>query len=74
MSFGHNGITDGRDGTPAALVPLCVLTILFFAPTLYVALDTALVWTDSLKNNAGDDTRDLKSIPLFILTLLWPAL
>jgi hypothetical protein len=66
-----------RDGTPAALVPLIVFAILFFIPTLYVSLDTALGWTDVFRPGVDATTtsvRELKSIGLFILTLLWPAL
>lgn len=68
-------VADPRDGTPAALVPLIVFAVLFFAPTLYMALDTGLHWTDgfTLPPNA-EDARDLRATALFVLTLLWPAL
>lgn len=62
-----------RDGTPSALVPLAVFTVLFFIPPLYISLDTSLNWTDAFEPSVTN-TRDLKATALFILTLLWPAL
>ncbi|EIW69847.1 hypothetical protein M231_00980 [Tremella mesenterica] len=61
-----------EDGTPAALVPLMIIAILFFAPTLYISLDTALSWTSAFQLSSSHFD-ELKSIGLFILTLIWPA-
>jgi hypothetical protein len=57
-------------------VPLVVFTVLYLIPTLYVSLDTALGWTDVFGLGANPTTatvRDLKSVALFVLTLIWPA-
>lgn len=62
-----------EDGTPASLVPLGLVGLLFFAATLYVSLDTGLHWTHAL-HMSDKEIQDLRSIGLFVLTLLWPAL
>ncbi|ORX41155.1 chitin synthase III catalytic subunit-domain-containing protein [Kockovaella imperatae] len=61
-----------EDGTPAAVVPLCVIAALFFAPTLYIALDIGLHWTETFRIDSSDPS-SLRSITLFVLTLIWPA-
>ncbi|WVR08452.1 hypothetical protein IAU60_005507 [Kwoniella sp. DSM 27419] len=61
-----------EDGTVAALAPLILVAILLFLPTLYISLDTSLVWSKAF----GYDTKNpeqLKNITLFVLTLIWPA-
>ncbi len=62
-----------RDGTPAALVPMAVFGVLFFAATLYISLDTALNWT-SVFHMSMKNVPDLEATALFVLTLIWPAL
>ena len=54
-------------------MPMIIGSVLFFAPTLYISLDTSLGWTSTFRLDSGD-LGELKSIGLFILTLLWPAL
>jgi len=66
-------LTTSRDGTAAAIVPLMIGAVLFFAPTLYISLDTAFSWT-SVFQIPDNGLPDLKSIGLFILTLVWPAM
>ncbi|KAK8850383.1 hypothetical protein IAR55_004301 [Kwoniella newhampshirensis] len=60
-----------EDGTFAALVPLVIVAILFFIPTLYISLDTSLHWTEVFVLK-GDEA-NLKATGLFVLTLIWPA-
>ncbi|KAL7422672.1 hypothetical protein Q5752_001963 [Cryptotrichosporon argae] len=62
-----------EDGTPAALVPLSLGAVLFFVPTLYVALSVGFRW-NTVFQISSTDPADLKSTALFVLTLLWPAL
>lgn len=54
-------------------MPLGLVGLLFFAATLYVSLDTGLHWTHAL-HMSDKEIQDLRSIGLFVLTLLWPAL
>ncbi|ODN82805.1 hypothetical protein L202_01077 [Cryptococcus amylolentus CBS 6039] len=61
-----------EDGTAAAIVPLTVFSILFFVPTLYISLDTAFHWTSPF-NIPLAKVAEVKSIALFILTLIVPA-
>ncbi|WVQ70595.1 hypothetical protein IAR50_000114 [Cryptococcus sp. DSM 104548] len=61
-----------EDGTAAAIVPLSIFGILFFIPTLYISLDTAFHWTSTF-NIPLAQAADVKSIALFILTLIIPA-
>ncbi|KIK65232.1 hypothetical protein GYMLUDRAFT_159949 [Collybiopsis luxurians FD-317 M1] len=60
-----------EDGTPSALVPFFLLSAAFFAGTTYVAFDVGLTITKTL--GPSSDPRELKSIPLFVLTSIWPA-
>ncbi|KAE9389020.1 hypothetical protein BT96DRAFT_835519 [Gymnopus androsaceus JB14] len=60
-----------EDGTPAALVPYFIITVLFFAGTTYVAFDVGLGITHTL--GPSSDPSELRSIPLFVLTSIWPA-
>jgi hypothetical protein len=62
-----------RDGTPAAIVPIVIVAVLFFGPTLYISLDTSLYWTSAF-HLSGKDAIELKNTALFVLTLIWPAL
>ena len=52
---------------------MAVFGVLFFAPTLYISLDTALDWTDAF-HMSPKNVPDLESTVLFALTLIWPAL
>lgn len=59
-----------EDGTPAALVPFSILTVLIFAGTLYIALDTAFGFTSVFQSTPP---QSLHNIGLFVLTCIWPA-
>lgn len=58
-----------EDGTPSSLIPYYGLAIIFFLITTYIASDTAFSFTNLFKSNPA---RDLKSIGLFILLIIWP--
>ncbi|KAH8824179.1 chitin synthase III catalytic subunit [Flagelloscypha sp. PMI_526] len=60
-----------EDGTPSSLIPMWVLTALIFGGTLYVALDTGMHITDVI--GRSNPPLSLQSIPLFVLTSIWPA-
>ncbi|KAH7870170.1 chitin synthase III catalytic subunit-domain-containing protein [Lentinula edodes] len=60
-----------EDGTPAALVPYLLFCAAFFAGTTYIAFDVGLGITTAL--GPSNDPRELRSIPLFVLTSIWPA-
>ncbi|ORY35850.1 chitin synthase III catalytic subunit-domain-containing protein [Naematelia encephala] len=62
-----------EDGTPAALVPMCIIAILFFVPTLYISLDTTFSWSHTFHMD-GQEVSNLSNIALFVLTLVWPAI
>ena len=62
------GTDHGRDGTAASIVPTAIIGVLLFIPTLYISLDTSQSWT-----GAFDTGPQVKSISLFILTMIWPA-
>jgi len=54
-----------EDGTISSLVPFYFFGGAFFIGTAYVSLDTALGWTSAFRSQ-------LKNIPLFVLTSVWP--
>jgi len=58
-----------EDGTPSSLIPYYGLAVIFFLVTTYIASDTAFSFTSIFKSSPP---RDLKSIGLFILLVLWP--
>ncbi|KAJ3835157.1 chitin synthase III catalytic subunit, partial [Lentinula raphanica] len=60
-----------EDGTPATLVPYFLFCAAFFARTTYIAFDVALGITTAL--GPSNDPSELRSIPLFVLTSVWPA-
>jgi len=59
-----------EDGTPSSLIPFYGLTVILFLATTYIATDTAFSFTSLFKS---DPARDLKSIGLFILLVIWPV-
>lgn len=61
-----------EDGTMSSLVPFYVLSSLIFGGTLYISLDVALGITHTL--GPSSHPSELRSIPLFIMTSLWPAI
>jgi hypothetical protein len=60
-----------EDGTLSSLVPFIIFTILFFASTTYIAADVGFSLTKTLGTSTPPSS--LHSIPLFILTSIWPG-
>ncbi|KIK06332.1 hypothetical protein K443DRAFT_674320 [Laccaria amethystina LaAM-08-1] len=61
-----------EDGTLSSLVPYYIFTIIFFAVTTYISLDVALGITTAV-GGLSSPPESLHSIPLFVLTSIWPA-
>jgi len=59
-----------EDGTPASLLPFHGFSLMFFLTATYIALDTGMGFTSLFKSVPPNE---LKSIGLFILVWLWPA-
>ncbi|KAJ7780181.1 chitin synthase III catalytic subunit [Mycena maculata] len=60
-----------EDGTPSSLIPFYAIAILFFAATTYISFDIALTITSTFGPSSPPSA--LGSIPLFVLTSIWPA-
>lgn len=60
-----------EDGTLSSLIPLCFFTIGLFTATTYISLDVALSITSTF--GPSNPPSALHSIPLFILTSIWPG-
>lgn len=60
-----------EDGSISSLAPTIGLAVVTFGGTLYIALATGFGWE---KPFIIATNTDLKSIPLFVLTLIWPAM
>ncbi|KAF8886725.1 chitin synthase III catalytic subunit [Infundibulicybe gibba] len=60
-----------EDGTLSSLVPYYGLTLAFLAATTYIALDVAFTFTNAL--GPSNPPEALRSIPLFVLTTIWPC-
>ncbi|KAJ7302971.1 chitin synthase III catalytic subunit [Mycena albidolilacea] len=60
-----------EDGTPSSLIPFYALAIVFFAATTYISLDIGLSITSVF--GPSKPPQNLGSIPLFVLTSIWPA-
>ncbi|KAH8831990.1 chitin synthase III catalytic subunit [Flagelloscypha sp. PMI_526] len=60
-----------EDGTVSSLIPFWGIAALIFAGTTYISVDTGLHITDVI--GRSDPPEALRSIPLFILTSIWPA-
>ncbi|KAM6492795.1 Chitin synthase III catalytic subunit [Amanita muscaria] len=61
-----------EDGTPSSIIPYTLFSTAFLAGTLYVALDIALGITQTI-GGASSPVESIRSIPLFVLTSIWPA-
>jgi hypothetical protein len=61
-----------EDGTPSSIIPLTVFSVVLFAGTLYISLDVALGLTETI-GGASNPVQSIRSIPLFVLTSIWPA-
>lgn len=60
-----------EDGTPSSLIPFYALALAFFAATTYISLDIGLGITSVF--GPSKPLESLGSIPLFVLTSIWPA-
>ncbi|KAL0955371.1 hypothetical protein HGRIS_001620 [Hohenbuehelia grisea] len=60
-----------EDGTASSVVPFSIFVILFFAATTYIALDVGFTFTRTF--GPSNPPQSLKSIPLFVLTSIWPG-
>lgn len=60
-----------EDGTLSALIPLSIVGLAFFVATTYISLDVALTISRTL--GPSNPPQALSSIPLFVLTTIWPA-
>lgn len=60
-----------EDGTMTSIIPLSIISLIFFGGTLYIALDVALGITEAVGGLSNPPER-IKSIPLFVLTSIWP--
>ncbi|KAK1232291.1 hypothetical protein PQX77_004665 [Marasmius sp. AFHP31] len=63
-----------EDGTISSMLasPFSIFAIAFFAATTYISFDIGLGVTNSIGNPATN-RQDLHSIPLFVLTSIWPG-
>ncbi|KAJ7623787.1 chitin synthase III catalytic subunit [Roridomyces roridus] len=60
-----------EDGTPSSLIPFYAIAIVFFAATTYISFDIGLHITNAFGPSSPPEA--LRSIPLFVLTSIWPA-
>ncbi|KAG2359589.1 chitin synthase III catalytic subunit [Suillus spraguei] len=60
-----------EDGTLSSIVPFSILSIAFFVATTYISLDVGLTITHVL--GTSNPPQSINSIPLFVLTSIWPA-
>ncbi|EAU81033.2 hypothetical protein CC1G_10152 [Coprinopsis cinerea okayama7 len=56
----------------SSMIPYTIVSIIAFGVTLYISLDIALGATD-LIGGVSDPPEALRSIPLFVLTSIWPG-
>jgi len=61
-----------EDGSMSSLIPFSLVAAIAFGVTLYISLDIGLGIT-TLIGGVSKPPQALKSIPLFILTSIWPA-
>jgi len=60
-----------EDGTMSSIIPIQIFNVLFLAATTYISFDVALTITHTF--GPSNPPQDLSSIPLFVLTSVWPA-
>jgi len=60
-----------EDGTISSLIPFVFFSLVFFGATTYISLDVALGVTKTL--GTSHPPQALHSIPLFVLTSVWPG-
>jgi len=61
-----------EDGSISSLIPFYIVSAIAFGVTVYISLDIGLGIT-TLIGGVSNPPEALKSIPLFILTSIWPA-
>ncbi|KAI0695038.1 chitin synthase III catalytic subunit [Cytidiella melzeri] len=69
-----NGIVSTQvveDGTLSSIIPFSFFIIAFFAATTYISLDVGLTITSAF--GPSNPPESLHSIPLFVLTTIWPG-
>ncbi|KAI0341317.1 hypothetical protein BDW22DRAFT_1429993 [Trametopsis cervina] len=59
------------DGTLSSLIPFTFFTLAFFAATTYISLDVGFTFTSAF--GPSNPPQNLHSIPLFVLTTIWPG-
>jgi hypothetical protein len=62
-----------EDGTMSSLIPFYIIAAVAFGVTVYISLDIGLGIT-TLIGGVSNPPDALRSIPLFILTSIWPPL
>ncbi|KAF8799889.1 hypothetical protein BYT27DRAFT_7119247 [Phlegmacium glaucopus] len=62
-----------EDGSMSSLVPFYIVTIIALGVTVYISLDIGLGIT-TLIGGVSTPPEALRSIPLFVLTSIWPAI
>ncbi|KDQ49990.1 hypothetical protein JAAARDRAFT_200331 [Jaapia argillacea MUCL 33604] len=60
-----------EDGTLSSLIPFHFFTLAIFAITTYISLDVAYTYTSTF--GPSNPPQALHSVPLFILTSVWPG-
>ncbi|KIJ29571.1 hypothetical protein M422DRAFT_83925, partial [Sphaerobolus stellatus SS14] len=60
-----------EDGTLSSLIPFTFFTVAFLVATTYISLDVALTITKTF--GPSNPPAALHSVPLFVLTSIWPA-
>ncbi|KAL1409857.1 hypothetical protein Q8F55_003856 [Vanrija albida] len=62
-----------EDGSLLSLAPLGIIVSLLFSGTLYISLSTGFHW-NSVFFVTTSSPGELKNVPLFVLTVLWPTI
>jgi len=60
-----------EDGTLSSLIPFAFFTLAFIAATTYISLDVAFTFTSVF--GPSNPPAALHSVPLFVLTTIWPG-
>ncbi|KAH7912748.1 chitin synthase III catalytic subunit [Hygrophoropsis aurantiaca] len=60
-----------EDGTLSSIVPFSIFGVAFFVATTYISFDVALTVTHTF--GPSNPPQALSSIPLFVLTSIWPG-
>ncbi|KAH7925055.1 hypothetical protein BV22DRAFT_1034478 [Leucogyrophana mollusca] len=60
-----------EDGTLSSIIPFSIFGVAFFVATTYISFDVALTVTQTF--GPSNPPQALSSIPLFVLTSIWPG-